>query len=188
MKVGQFSVGGHSCKIQRLTIDASRTNIRLSDCGFTPEYTYFLQVYVERWGASLSESMNDGELAAPVPFNIARGAQAASARLFVDDTVERGGRYVYQVRAVNSIGVGEASMGSETLTAAAPPAAPGRPTVPATSPTSIRLAWSAPANYGALITGYKVFMNGGDGGDVFVEMYFGSDSGYTQTGLTTGLE
>ena len=31
-------------------------------------------------------------------------------------------------------------------------------------------------------------MNGGDGGDVFVEMYFGSDSAYTQTGLTTGLE
>jgi hypothetical protein len=188
MKVGQFSVGGHSCKIQRLTIDASRTNIRLSDCGFTPEYTYFLQVYVERWGASLSDSMNDGELAAPVPFSIARGAQAASARLFVDDTVEPGGRYVYQVRAVNSIGVGEASMGSETLTAAAPPAAPGRPTVPATSPTSIRLAWAPPADYGALITGYKVFMNGGDGGDVFVEMYFGSDSAYTQTGLTTGLE
>jgi hypothetical protein len=187
VKVNEFSVGGAECKVQRLTIDAGRTRVRLRNCGFTPDYEYFVHVYVERWGASLSDSRNDGELAAPVRFSVARSTQSASARLFVDDSVEPGGKYVYQVRAVNAIGVGEASMGSETLTAAAPPAAPGLPTVPATSPTSIRLAWSAPANYGALITGYKVFMNGGDGGDVFVEMYFGSDTAYTQTGLTTGL-
>jgi hypothetical protein len=187
VKVSEFSVGGAACKVQRMNIDAGRTRVRLSNCGFTPDYEYFAHVYVERWGASLSDSRNDGELAAPVRFSVARSEQAASARIFVDDSVEPGGKYVYQVRAVNSIGVGEASMGSETLTAAAPPAAPGLPTVPATSPTSIRLAWSAPANYGALITGYKVFMNGGDGGDVFVEMYFGSDTAYTQTGLTTGL-
>jgi hypothetical protein len=115
VKVSEFSVGGAECKVQRLNIDAGRTRVRLSNCGFTPDYEYFAHVYVERWGASLSDSRNDGELAAPVRFSVARSDQSASARIFVDDSVEPGGRYVYQVRAVNAIGVGEASMGRRRL-------------------------------------------------------------------------
>ena len=80
-------------------------------------YTYHAHVYVERWAASQADSLSDGELAAPLKFEVDRSSTPGT-RSFVDDAVEPGVPYVYQVRAVNSIGVGEPSLASEVLQAA----------------------------------------------------------------------
>ena len=83
-------------------------------------------------------------------------ATLGTATGWTDTGAANGTTYWYQVSAINS--VGESSRSSErSATPAAPATAPGTPTLNSATAGngSVALAWSAPADGGSAITGYK---------------------------------
>ena len=93
----------------------------------------------------------------------------------------------YRVRAINSVGPGEAS---DTASATTAPNVPGPPqglTAVATGMTSIDLSWSPPASdSGSAITGYRIEVSstGNSGWSVVEANTNSSDTEYSHTGLT----
>ncbi|MCI2957496.1 fibronectin type III domain-containing protein [Agromyces atrinae] len=76
--------------------------------------------------------------------------------------LERGAEYTARVIATNLVGDSAASAESAAVTIVAlAPEAPAAPTATATSPTSVDVAWAAPADNGSAITGYTVTLTGG---------------------------
>jgi hypothetical protein len=99
------------------------------------------------------------------------------------------GTYTASVAAVNARG-SSAPASSDPVTIAAPatePQAPAAPTLTATSPTSLTVAWKAPADGGAALTGYTVTLTPDDGSDPLTRTVEAGRTSFTFTGLTTGL-
>nr|WP_243848911.1 fibronectin type III domain-containing protein [Lysinibacter cavernae] len=82
---------------------------------------------------------------------------AAGTNTATFDDLSLGQTYTATVVATNAAGNSPASAASNSVTVpATAPAAPAKPTVTAAGPTSLNVAWAAPANNGAAITGYTV--------------------------------
>ncbi|MCI1787321.1 MAG: fibronectin type III domain-containing protein [Actinomyces sp.] len=99
------------------------------------------------------------------------------------------GTYTASVAAVNARG-SSAPASSDPVTIAAPatePQAPAAPTLTATSPTSLTVAWKAPADGGAALTGYTVTLTPDDGSGPLTQTVEAGRTSFTFTGLTTGL-
>lgn len=109
-------------------------------------------------------------------YSVWRGTIAGSLALFAyggaspgynDTNVVNGQSYIYEVKAVNTVGTGPASNDATataggTGTPTTPSAPQGFTATPGTG--KVTLAWSAPANNGgALITGYKIYRSNGGG-------------------------
>jgi hypothetical protein len=77
--------------------------------------------------------------------------------VYADNSAVNGTTYFYRVAAVN--GVGEGAQSNEvSATPAAAATVPAAPSITATAGNStVGLSWSAPANGGSAITGYKVY-------------------------------
>ena len=116
--------------------------------------------------------------AAITGYNVYRGTAAGGETLLTtlgnvttydDNTAANGTTYYYRVAAVNS--VGEGSQSNEVSATPNPPA-PSRPAAPSLSATagdaSVRLAWNAPADGGAAITGYNVYRGTAAGGETLL--------------------
>ena len=91
--------------------------------------------------------------------------------------------YTFQVAAINARGTGQLSAASVAVIVGSPVA----PAVPTASPgtTSIRVFWTAPANNGAGITGYKVTPQSGL--TVFpTQVFVSTATSQVITGLTVG--
>ena len=100
--------------------------------------------------------------------------------------VQPGQDYVYHVRAVNFIGVGQASSQSLLLRAGNAPAAPGLPSIASRALTSLTVQWAPPRAAGLRDLAYRLFMSGPLDGGVYQEIYNGPDTAFTKAMLTTG--
>ena len=100
--------------------------------------------------------------------------------------VQPGQDYVYHVRAVNFIGVGQASLGSALLRAGNAPAAVGLPIIASRALTFLTVQWAPPSPLGSEILSYRLFMSQPTDGGVYQEIYNGPDTAYTRAMLTTG--
>ena len=112
---------------------------------------------------------------------------AGNARSATVDDLTNGTLYGFQVRAVNSIGEGEAS--EATATPGRAPSAPTGLTVRSESET-ITVMWGMPSDSGgSAITGYQVRyrMNGGQWSNWMTVEGGANATSYTMTGLTNGI-
>lgn len=126
-------------------------------------------------------------------YNVYRGAGSSgssylatvgpSVRSYVDTAVTNGVTYFYNVTAVNSGGQGYSSS-QVSATPAAPPSAPGTPSIVAAAGSNI-LSWSAPLNSGgSAITGYMLYGSRTAGSYPFI-LDVGNVLTYTHSGLNT---
>jgi large repetitive protein len=69
--------------------------------------------------------------------------------------------YTFTVTATNVSGTSTASTASSSVTAGAPDAPTGATATSTTTATTVNVSWTAPADGGAVITGYKVTSNSG---------------------------
>jgi fibronectin type 3 domain-containing protein len=102
---------------------------------------------------------------------------------YTDISLSNGTTYYYKVTAVNT--VGESALSTEAL--ATPATVPGAPAgLTATAGNNqVSLSWTAPANGGSAITGYKVFRSTTSGSETLLTT-LGNVTSYTDPGLTVG--
>jgi fibronectin type 3 domain-containing protein len=104
---------------------------------------------------------------------------------FVDTGVVNGGRYYYQVSAVNTTGEGPRS-GEVSAQRGTAPSAPRNLSASA-KPTGITLKWSAPAaNGGSAVTSYRVYRGNVSGGEVYLTTVGAGTTSYTDKSTTKG--
>ena len=96
-------------------------------------------------------------------------SNAGSGLSYTDDSVSPGGSYVYRVKAVSPTGVSQWSSYAEADTPPdpvdlAPSNLTARPVAgPGAEPAGVELAWDAPAEDAASVTGYEILRAVGDG-------------------------
>ncbi|CAE7671664.1 Fndc3a [Symbiodinium sp. CCMP2592] len=184
-KLAQNSVGGAGCKPLEVPIDNTRQSMLFTDCDLVPGQTYRAVVYVEATATSVSavDGVWQGvDLTVP----LLEALEDPLARQFQDLQVQSGQDYVYHVRAVNFIGVGQPSPASAEIRAGNAPAAPGLPIIATRALTSLTVQWAPPSALGSQILSYRLFMSGPLDGGVYQEVYNGPDTAYTKAMLTTG--
>jgi len=180
--LGQHSVGGAGCKPSEMLIDNSRQSLQLKDCSLIPGQCYNVIVYVEAAVGGVEGVWSSVEILVP----LAEAIQDPLARNYSDLTVQPGQDYVYHVRAVNFIGVGQPSLASASIRAGNAPAAPALPIIASRALTSLTVEWAPPSPLGSEILSYRLFMSGPLDGGVYQEIYNGPDTAYTKAMLTTG--
>ncbi len=74
----------------------------------------------------------------------------------VASDLSNGTAYTFQVSATNAVGTGDLSLASDSVTTWDVPDAPDQPDAEVASSTTVTVTWSAPANNGSAIEGYKV--------------------------------
>ncbi|MXX53366.1 MAG: fibronectin type III domain-containing protein, partial [Dehalococcoidia bacterium] len=139
------------------------------------------------------DEYGDGEGAAE--FIAIEDDTRTSATTYTDDSVTAWTRYVYRVKAINSVGTSGQSgyLNVETAAGPTPPAAPTGLTASSVSHDSVTLIWDDPGN--STITGYQVLRRSRDGdeyGDgegaaeftIIVEDTGSSAATYTDTSVT----
>jgi fibronectin type 3 domain-containing protein len=101
---------------------------------------------------------------------------------YTDSAVVSGTTYFYQVTAVNN--VGESARSNEaSATPAASATVPGAPALSATAGNgSATLTWTAPANGGSAITGYRVYRSTSTGTETLFTSV-GTTTSYTDTAV-----
>jgi titin len=104
---------------------------------------------------------------------------------YTDTAVTNGTRYFYAVSAVNAIGEGTRST-ERSATPNAPATVPGTPSLTATAGNAqVGLSWTAPANAGSPITGYRLY-RGTTSGSLSLNQTLGTGTTYTDTSVTNG--
>ncbi|CAE6964010.1 Fndc3a [Symbiodinium natans] len=181
-KLAQNSVGGAGCKPSEVPIDNSRQSMLFTDCDLVPGQTYRAVVYVEALVTTTAGVWQGVDISAPLLAPI----EDPLARQHQDLQVQSGQDYVYHVRAVNFIGVGQPSPASVEIRAGNAPAAPGLPIIATRALTSLTVEWAPPAALGSQIMSYRLFMSGPLDGGVYQEIYNGPDTAYTKAMLDTG--
>jgi fibronectin type 3 domain-containing protein len=126
-------------------------------------------------------------------YNVYRGTTSGNLSLvttlgnvttYNDPGLTNGTTHYYQVTAVNGVGEG-ASSNAASATPATPPGAPTG--LGATGGDhQVALSWTAPANGGSTITGYKVYRGTAAGAEVLLIAPAGTGTTYTDTGLVNG--
>ena len=98
---------------------------------------------------------------------------------YTDATAVNGVTYFYKVSAVNAVGEGGLS-NERSATPSAPLTVPGAPTLNSATGgnSSVSLGWSAGANGGSAITGYRVYRGTSSGGESLLTTV-GVVTGYT---------
>ncbi len=111
---------------------------------------------------------------------------ASTTLAYTDSTAVGNTTYRYRIRAVNSVGVGDATRQQSATLGAGRPGAPTGLSATASGSTAMDLTWSAPAsNGGASITGYTLERKSGSGSYAVVSSGIGaSATSYSDTGLT----
>ena len=106
---------------------------------------------------------------------------------YTDATAVNGVTYFYKVSAVNAIGEGGLS-NERSATPSAPLTVPGAPTLNSATGgnNSVSLGWSAGANGGSAITGYKVYRGTVSGGETLLAT-LGVVTGYTDATAVNGV-
>ncbi len=108
---------------------------------------------------------------------------------YTDDTAAGNTAYYYRIRALNSVGVGDATRQQAVTVGAGRPSAPTGLGATASGSAAIDLAWTAPDNGGAAITGYTLQRKSGEGSYANVSASIGAgDTAYSDSGLTPGTE
>ncbi|MDD5502418.1 MAG: fibronectin type III domain-containing protein [Candidatus Thermoplasmatota archaeon] len=114
-------------------------------------------------------------------------ASVDSPKAYYNDTGAASGvSYSYAISAVNAVGEGPKSAGI-TASALVPPAAPAKVTglTAAAGNGQVSLSWTAPANGGSAITGYKIYW-GTTSTPASAIAASGTATTYIHTGLTNG--
>ena len=107
----------------------------------------------------------------------ARVATVGAVNAYVDGGLTNGGSYAYQVSAVNSVGEGPRS----NLVSVTPRDVPAAPLLEGSADRGVAtLSWSAPADNGAALTGYRVYRDGAPVAEL------GLQNAFTDEGLTNG--
>ena len=104
---------------------------------------------------------------------------------YTDSTAAGNTTYRYRIRAVNSVGVGDATRQQSATLGAGRPGAPTGLSATASGWSAVDLTWSAPAsNGGASITGYTLQRKSGSGSYADVSSGIGAGAtSYSDTGL-----
>jgi fibronectin type 3 domain-containing protein len=138
-----------------------------------------------------SAPANDG--GSPITsYKVNRGTSAGGETLlttignvltYTDTSLTNGQKYYYKVSAANSVGQGALS----NELSATPATVPSAPNLSSATPGNGQavLAWTAPSNGGASITGYKVYRGSASGGETLLTT-LGIVLAYTDTSLTNG--
>ena len=101
---------------------------------------------------------------------------------YTDTTVANGGSYYYQVSAVN--GVGESARSNELLER--PATTPSTPALTTSAGNAtVTLQWTAPANGGSAITGYRIYRGSSTGTETLFTSV-GAVNAYTDTAVSNG--
>ena len=104
---------------------------------------------------------------------------------YTDTAVTNGTTYFYAVSAVNAIGEGSRSA-ERSATPTAPATAPAAPGLTATAGNAqVALSWTAPADGGSPITGYRLY-RGTTSGSLSLYQSLGTGTTYTDTAVTNG--
>src|SRR5262249_55790750 len=105
---------------------------------------------------------------------------------FTDSGLSNGTTYFYKVSAVNAVGESPLSL-EKSATPTAVATVPGAPNL--TNATggnaSVTLGWTAPADGGSPITGYRVYRSTSSGGETFLTA-LGPVTSYTDTSALNG--
>lgn len=105
---------------------------------------------------------------------------------FMDSAVANGGRYYYQVSAVNTPGEGPRSAEAAAQRGTAP-TAPRSLTASSNKPGGIALKWSAPtSNGGSAVSGYRVYRGTASGGEVYLVSVGAGVTNYADKTATKG--
>lgn len=147
VKLGQYSVGGPGCKPSEMIIDNSRQSLQLTDCSLIPGQSYNVIVYIEEVVGDVEGVWSSVEITVP----LTAAVEDPLARSYSDLTVQPGQDYVYHVRAVNFIGVGQPSPASASIRAGNVPAAPALPIIASRALTSLTVEWAPPSPLGSEI-------------------------------------
>jgi len=181
-KLLQNSVGGAGCKPSEMLIDNSRQSLELDDCDLVPGHSYQALVYVEAAVGGVAGVWSTVPIMAPLVEEV----EDPLARTYTDLGVSSGEDYVYNVRAVNFIGVGQPSPASASIRAGNAPAAPGLPIIASRALTSLTVEWAPPSPLGSEILSFRLYMSGPLDGGVYQEIYNGPDTAFTKAMLSTG--
>jgi fibronectin type 3 domain-containing protein len=128
-------------------------------------------------------------------YNVYRGTSAGGETLlatlgsvttWTDSTAVNGTTYYYKVSAINSVGEGGQS-NEMNARPGAPATVPGAPTLSAAKPGnhSVALAWTAPSNGGAAISGYRVYRGTSPGSETLLTT-LGNVTSWTDAGAVNG--
>jgi fibronectin type 3 domain-containing protein len=101
---------------------------------------------------------------------------------FVDTTVSPGATFSYSVSAMSAYGEGPRST-TVVAQRALPPAAPTNLAASVVK-TGIALSWTAPANGGSSITGYRIYRGTATGGESFLVSVGAGTTTFTDAGVT----
>jgi len=106
---------------------------------------------------------------------------------WTDSGVANGTTYFYKVTALNAVGEGGLS-NERSATPTAPASVPGAPTVSSASAGNgwVSVSWSAPADGGSAITGYRIYRATASGLETLYSSPVGTATSFTDTSVANG--
>ncbi len=115
------------------------------------------------------------------------GTLGASSSVWTDVTAVGNTTYVYRLRAVNTAGVGDPTPQQSVTLGPGRPGAPTGLSATASTASSIKLEWTAPADDGgAAVSSYSIERADGSGLYAEVSRTAAGETGYEDTGLSPG--